>query len=122
MRGGGRRERPDDGREVTRSGQADAAAEREATPEEMGAMQRLIRDAMYDGALGFSTAPKDRGDPAGVPDDAERWALASVLGELGTGIFQVAGGAPGGTKQTRAVARELAARIGRYGDRVCPAL
>ncbi len=76
-------------------------------------MQRLIREAMHDGALGFSTAPKDRGDPAGVRDDAERWALASVLGELGTGVFQVAGGAPGGTKQTRAVARELAARTGR---------
>src|SRR2546423_13429216 len=91
----------------------EAAAEREAKPEEMAAMQRLIREAMYDGALGFSTAPKDRGDPAGVGDDAERWALASVLGELGTGVFQVAGGAPGGTKQTRAVARELAARTGR---------
>src|SRR5438445_602815 len=84
----------------------EAAAEREATQAEMAAMQRLIREAMYDGALGFSTAPKDRGDPAGVPDDAERWALASVLGELGTGVFQVAGGAPGGTKATRAVARE----------------
>ena len=60
-----------------------------------------------------STAPKDRGDPAGHCDDDERWALASVLGELGTGVFQVAGGAPGGTKQTRAVARELAARTGR---------
>ena len=79
----------------------------------MAAMQRLIREAMYDGALGFSTAPKDRGDPAGHCDDDERWALASVLGELGTGVFQVAGGAPGGTKQTRAVARELAARTGR---------
>src|SRR5579864_2491611 len=79
----------------------EAASEREATPEEMAAMQRLIREAMHDGALGFSTAPKDRGDPAGVGDDAERWALASVLGELGTGVFQVAGGAPGGTKQTR---------------------
>src|SRR5499425_3060499 len=76
-------------------------------------MQKLVREAMYAGALGFSTAPKDRGDPAGVPDDDERWALASVLGELGTGVFQVAGGAPGGTKQTRQVARELAARTGR---------
>src|SRR4030081_326785 len=79
----------------------------------MAAMQRLIREAMYDGALGFSTAPKDRGDPAGHCDDDERWALASVLGELGTGVFQVAGGAPGGPKQTRAVAPELAARTGR---------
>jgi N-acyl-D-amino-acid deacylase len=84
-----------------------------ATAEEIAAMQRLIREAMYDGALGFSTAPKDRGDPAGHCDDDERWALAGVLGELGTGVFQVAGGAPGGTKQTRAVARELAARTGR---------
>jgi N-acyl-D-aspartate/D-glutamate deacylase len=91
----------------------EAASEREATPEELVAMQRLIREAMHDGALGFSTAPKDRGDPAGVCGDDERWALASVLGELGTGIFQVAGGAPGGTKATRAVARELAARTGR---------
>jgi N-acyl-D-amino-acid deacylase len=91
----------------------EAAAERQATPQELAAMQRLIREAMHDGALGFSTAPKDRGDPAGVADDAERWALATVLGELGTGIFQVAGGAPGGTKATRAVARELAARTGR---------
>ena len=51
--------------------------------------------------------------PPASCDDDERWALASVLGELGTGVFQVAGGAPGGTKQTRAVARELAARTGR---------
>jgi N-acyl-D-amino-acid deacylase len=91
----------------------EAASERQATPEELAAMQRLIRAAMHDGALGFSTAPKDRGDPAGVGDDTERWALAAVLGELGTGVMQVAGGAPGGTKETRRVARELAARTGR---------
>src|SRR6202022_3058532 len=84
-----------------------------ATPEEIVAMQRLIREAMYDGALGFSTAPKDRGDPGGGPHARGGGALASVLGDLGTGVFQVAGGAPGGTKQTRAVARELAARTGR---------
>src|SRR4029078_5845335 len=57
----------------------EAAADGEAAPEELAAMQRLIRQAMYDGALGFSTAPKDRGDPAGVPDDDERWALAGAL-------------------------------------------
>jgi len=92
----------------------EAASERvTATPQELATMQRLIREAMIDGALGFSTAPKDRGDPAGLCNDDERWALASVLGELGTGVFQVAGGAPGGTKATRQVARELAARTGR---------
>jgi len=91
----------------------EAASERQATPDEMTAMKRLIRESMYAGALGFSTAPKDRGDPAGVGDDDERWELATVLAELGTGIFQVAGGAPGGTAATREVARQLAARTGR---------
>jgi N-acyl-D-amino-acid deacylase len=93
---------------------AEASGERvKATDDEMAAMKKLIREAMYAGALGFSTAPKDRGDPAGHCDDDERWELASVLGELGTGIFQVAGGAPGGTAATREVARQLAARTGR---------
>ena len=91
----------------------EAASERQATPAEMAAMKQLIRDGMYAGALGFSTAPKDRGDPAGVGNDEERWELATVLAELGSGIFQVAGGAPGGTTATREVARQLAARTGR---------
>jgi len=98
---------------VRRYVMGEASAERQATPEELAAMQLLIREAMHAGALGFSTAPKDRGDPAGVGNDDERWALAGVLGELGTGILQVAGGAPGGTKETRRVAHELAARTGR---------
>src|ERR1700685_4612584 len=99
---------------VRRYVMGEAASERvKATEDEMAAMKKIIREAMYAGALGFSPAPKDRGDPAGHCDDDERWELASVVAELGTGIFQVAGGAPGGTKQTRAVARELAARTGR---------
>lgn len=92
----------------------EAASERaEATPDELALMQRLLRDGMYAGALGFSTAPVGRGDPAGAAVDAERWALAGVLGELGTGVMQVAGGAPGGTAVTRETARQLAARTGR---------
>jgi N-acyl-D-aspartate/D-glutamate deacylase len=98
---------------VRRYVMGEAASERQATPAQMTAMKQLIHDAMYAGALGFSTAPKDRGDPAGVGNDEERWELATVLAELGTGIIQVAGGAPGGTAATREVARQLAARTGR---------
>lgn len=98
---------------VRRYVMGEAASERLASEDELKQMQQLVRAAMLDGALGFSTAPKDRGDPAGVGSDEERWALGSVLAELGTGIFQVAGGATGGTAATREVARQLAARTGR---------
>ena len=45
----------------------------EATPEELAAMQQLVRDGMRAGALGFSTAPEGRETRRGRPD-AERWA------------------------------------------------
>src|SRR5262249_58746566 len=38
----------------------------EATPEELAAMQQLVRDGMRAGALAFSTAPGGRGAPAGA--------------------------------------------------------
>jgi len=92
----------------------EAASEKaEATADELAAMQRLLREGMQAGALGFSTSPLGRGDPAGAATDAERLALASVLGELGIGVMQVSGGAPGGTKATRQIARELSAHTGR---------
>jgi N-acyl-D-aspartate/D-glutamate deacylase len=92
----------------------EAASEKaEATSDELASMQRLLREGMQAGALGFSTSPLGRGDPAGAATDAERLALAGVLGELGTGVMQVSGGAPGGTKATRQIARELAAHTGR---------
>jgi N-acyl-D-aspartate/D-glutamate deacylase len=92
----------------------EAASERaEATSDEIAAMQRLLREGVHAGALGFSTSPLGRGDPAGAATDAERLALAGVLGDLGTGVMQVSGGAPGGTKATRQLARELSAHAGR---------
>ncbi len=92
----------------------EAASEKaEATASELSAMQRLLREGMQAGALGFSTSPQGRGDPAGAASDAERLALAGVLGELGTGVMQVSGGAPGGTKATRQLARDLSAHTGR---------
>jgi len=99
---------------VRRYVMGEASSQRaEATPEELEAMQRLVRDGMLAGALGFSTAPTGRGDPAGVAKDAERLALGSVLGELGTGIFQVSGGSPEGVVGTRRMARELSRQTGR---------
>ena len=42
----------------------EAASQRaEATPEELEAMQRLVREGMLAGALGFSTAPSGPGGP-----------------------------------------------------------
>jgi N-acyl-D-amino-acid deacylase len=92
----------------------EAASQRaEATPEELEAMKRLVREGMRAGALGFSTAPAGRRDPAGVAPDEERWALGSVLGELGTGLFQVSGGSPQGTFGSHRTARELSRQTGR---------
>jgi N-acyl-D-amino-acid deacylase len=92
----------------------EAASQRaNATPEELETMRRLVREGMLAGALGFSTAPGGRRDPAGVATDEERWALGSVLGELGTGLFQVSGGSPQGTFGSHRTARELSSRTGR---------
>lgn len=92
----------------------EAASERaEATPQELEAMRRLVREGMLAGGLGFSTAPAGRGDPAGHAPDEERFALGSVLGELGAGIFQVSGGSPEGVYASHRTARELSGRTGR---------
>ncbi len=99
---------------VRRYVMGEASSQRaEATPEELETMRRLVREGMLAGALGFSTAPTGRGDPAGVAKDAERLALGSVLGELGTGVFQVSGGSPEGVVGTRRTARELSRQTGR---------
>ncbi|CAI8013849.1 D-aminoacylase [Geodia barretti] len=74
---------------VRRYVMGEAASERaEATAEEIESMKQLVREGMLAGALGFSTTPKDRDDPAGVAAEEERYMLGSVLGELGTGLFQ----------------------------------
>ena len=70
-------------------------------------MKQLVREGMLAGARGFSTTPKDRDDPAGVAAEEERYILGSVLGELGTGLFQVSGGSPEGVYASHRTAREL---------------
>ena len=72
---------------------------RPATPEEIGAMQDIVRDAMNAGALGLSVS-RNMGhtDPQGVlvpavhATEEEIFALGDVLRELGTGIIQSGGG------------------------------
>ena len=99
---------------VRRYVMGEAASERaEATPDEIEAMKRLVREGMLAGCLGFSTTPQGRDDPAGVAAEEERYTLGSVLGELGVGLFQVSGGSPEGVYASHRTARELSGRTGR---------
>ena len=98
-----------------------AAQEREATAEEIEAMKTEIRKGVLAGALGFSVGNfADQGEeifgvkvPSSVATDEERYALGDVLGELGTGVFQVSGGAAGGYIEPARTAQELSRRTGR---------
>ena len=106
---------------VRRYVMGEAAQTREATPEEFEAMRRQVREGILAGALGFSIGNfADQGIenfgvsvPSSVATDEERYAVGSVLGELGTGVFQVSGGGPGGFRTPALIAQELSRRTGR---------
>jgi N-acyl-D-amino-acid deacylase len=77
----------------------DECQKREATTDEIKAMQDVVRDGMTAGALGLSLSrQKGHFDPQGVPipalwaSDDEIFALGDVLRELSTGTIQVGGG------------------------------
>jgi len=77
----------------------DECQKREATPDELKAMQDVVREGMTAGALGLSLSrQKGHFDPQGVPipalwaSDDEIFALCDVLRELSTGTIQVGGG------------------------------
>ena len=99
---------------VRRYVMGEAAQTREATPEEIEAMRRQVREGILAGALGFSIGNfADQGIenfgvsvPSSVATDEERYAVGSVLGELGTGVFQVSGGGPGGFRTPALIAQE----------------
>ena len=74
-----------------------AATERAATADELRRMQDVVREAMRAGACGFSTSESPThffGDGTPVPSRVasrdEIRALASVLGEFGRGITEIA--------------------------------
>jgi N-acyl-D-aspartate/D-glutamate deacylase len=74
----------------------DDASEREALPGEIAAMQELVRDAMREGALGFSTSQIDihvgddgREVPSNHASAEEVVALCAVLAEFDHGAIEV---------------------------------
>ncbi len=77
----------------------DAATRAEATPAELDAMQREVRDALHAGAVGFASSfsPNHSGW-GGLPmasclaTDAELESLVGVLGESDRGVFMMATG------------------------------
>jgi N-acyl-D-aspartate/D-glutamate deacylase len=76
-----------------------ASYEREASEEEIAAMRALLTTSLREGAAGFSTSQSvhhvgegGRPIPSRLASDAEVAVLASVLAELGRGIFQTDGG------------------------------
>ena len=81
---------------VRRFVMGDAASERAATEDEIAAMQELVRQAMREGALGFSTSQIDihaddegRGVPSNHAAPEELVALASVLAEFDHGAIEI---------------------------------
>ena len=80
---------------VRRYVMGDAASERRATADEIAAMQELVRSAMREGALGFSTSQLDihvahdgREVPSNHASPDEIVALAGVLAEFGHGALE----------------------------------
>ncbi len=80
---------------VRRFAMGEAASERVANAGEIRAMQQLVRDAMREGALGFSSSQLElhvahdgRGVPSNFAAPEELIALASVLREFGRGSLE----------------------------------
>jgi N-acyl-D-aspartate/D-glutamate deacylase len=96
-----------------------------ATPDDIERMAKIVREGMQAGALGFSTSrtimhKAASGDPmpGTFAAEDELFGLGRVLGELGTGIFELAPtGAAGedalGARQEMDWMRRLSAEIGR---------
>jgi len=71
------------------------ATERHARPDELARMRELVREALTAGAIGFATSKAathvgygGRPVPSRAAEVSEIFALAGVLGEVGSGIFQ----------------------------------
>jgi N-acyl-D-aspartate/D-glutamate deacylase len=74
-----------------------------ATPEDIAAMAAIVKEGVAAGALGFSTsrtiahrALDGEPVPGTFAAEDELFGIGSVLGELGTGVFEVAGAGAAG--------------------------
>ena len=81
---------------IRRMVMGDDASEREATAEEILAMQALVRESMAQGAVGFSTSQLDlhvgedgRGVPSNHASAEEIIALCEVLAEFPHGVIEI---------------------------------
>jgi N-acyl-D-amino-acid deacylase len=99
------------------------SSERAATPGEIEAMKRLLREGIAAGAIGFSTNQNPvhmRADGRPIPSrlatDEEIFDLAEVLGELNRGSIQISRGTLGisvGAEESVALFARIASRSGR---------
>jgi N-acyl-D-aspartate/D-glutamate deacylase len=81
---------------IRRHVMGDAASDRRATADEIAAMQGLVRQAMHEGAIGFSTSQLDihvahdgREVPSNHAAPEEIVALAAVLAEFDHGALEI---------------------------------
>jgi N-acyl-D-aspartate/D-glutamate deacylase len=107
---------------VRRYVMGDDASERAATDDEIAAMQDLVRAALLDGAIGFTSSQLDlhvahdgRGVPSNHAEPEELVALAGVLAEKGRGSIEFIPRTflPGYTDEDRALIRDMARASGR---------
>jgi N-acyl-D-aspartate/D-glutamate deacylase len=107
---------------VRRYVMGDDASERTATDDEVAQMQELVRAALRDGAIGFTSSQLDlhvahdgRGVPSNHAAPEEIIALAGVLAEAGRGAIEFIPRTflPGYSDEDRALIRAMAEASGR---------
>jgi N-acyl-D-amino-acid deacylase len=79
-----------------------------ATPDDLKKMKLEVQDAMYAGAIGFSTSrtvnhltADDRPVASRIADWAEVTSIVNAMGDVGGGIFELASEEPGRSPQRR---------------------
>ena len=92
---------------------ADGSSKVDPSPEQMQAMQSMVRDAMDHGAIGFASSfsPNHSGYggipmPSTIATEAELRALTSVLGEKKKGVFMMATGTRGSPDIMESIAED----------------